>query len=428
MLIVLYKRYHFSGDTMSRFKKQNQIPDHRELGKSLGMFFFDESAPGIPYWLPQGVIVKNLIFDLWRQMNRLEQYQEIASPLLNKERLWSRSGHLDHYKQDMFAFKPDDENGEPWYLKPMNCANAMVVWEHRQRSYKELPLRLADCDALHRNEASGALLGLLRSRCFCQDDSHNFVSSEQVHQELLAIIKMAKKFYSFFGLHEQMRFFFSSRPDSFMGEAHEWDRAEEQIQAALKECVGKYGEKPKEGSFYAPKIDIHFNDAHGREWQCGSLQLDYQIPKKFGLKYKEAHGGEACPVVIHKVIYGSVERFLGILLEHGDGWLPLWCSPCQVVVIPVSDKHAARAEEVAVLLRQKELQQPLRHNYLRVKVDARGESVARKVKDGEQQRIPIIIIIGDKELESNLVAIRIRSELLNVALNEFDAVIQRFSP
>lgn len=268
------------------------------------------------------------------------------------------------------------------------------------------------------------MLGLLRSRCFCQDDSHNFVSSEQVHDELGRLIALAKDFYGFFGLLDRVKFFFSSRPDSYLGELSEWELAESQVRRALSEFVVEYGEKPKDGAFYAPKIDIHFSDSHGREWQCGSFQLDYQIPKRFGLKYKKSDGSDACPVVIHRVIYGSIERFLAILLEHNNGRLPFWCSPKQVVVLPVSDRHVHRAQEVAQEIRKIQLQKPLLHNYLRVNVDDRGESVPRRVKDAEALRVPLIVVIGDKEVLSRNIAVRLGDKIVEMELREIEKLAQ----
>ncbi|MCB0334931.1 MAG: threonine--tRNA ligase [Bdellovibrionales bacterium] len=377
--------------------------DHRLLGEQLGWFFFHESAPGMPYWLPKGLKIKNLLVQYWRQYHEQRGYQEIAAPLINKRELWETSGHWEHYKDNMILAELGD--GGQWALKPMNCANAMLVWKSRQRSYKELPLRLSDTDLLHRNEASGSLQGMMRARCFCQDDSHNFVSPDQIQAEIEEILDIAKDFYGVFGLVENVKLYLSTRPEEFMGTIEEWDRAEAELLEVLKKSGFRFGIKEKEGAFYAPKIDIHLEDALGREWQCGTIQADFQLPQNFKLEYIAQDGSRQCPVVIHRVIYGSIERFLGILIEHTSGNLPFWIAPVQVKVLTVGDCDDY-AQKVREKLQGIVLNVPLRFNELRFEIDDRNESLNRKVRDAENEKVPVMVVIGRKEAEQGSLMVR----------------------
>lgn len=395
--------------------------DHRILGERLGWFFFHETAPGMAYWLPKGLKVKNLLIEYWRQYHAKRDYQEISAPLINKKSLWEISGHWEHYKDDMIMADMGDD--QEWAIKPMNCANAMVVWQSKQRSYRELPLRLSDTDTLHRSEPSGSLQGLMRSRCFCQDDSHNFVAEDKIQAEIEAILEIVKDFYGVFGLLENVKLYLATRPDEFMGTLEEWDRAEGQLLDALKNSGIRFGIKEKDGAFYAPKIDIHLEDALGREWQCGTIQADYQLPQNFGLEYVDSDGSKRRPVVIHRVVYGSIERFLGILIEHTAGLLPFWIAPVQVRVLPLIS--GSYVSEVVAKLRSVVLDRPLRLNELRVEVDDK-ESLSHRIRDAELAKVPVIAIIGEKEAANRTVTLRsrLRGEQISVALGELDAYLR----
>ncbi|MDO8515402.1 MAG: threonine--tRNA ligase [bacterium] len=372
--------------------------DNRKLGKELELFHLDETAPGMPYWLPKGLIILNTLLDFWRKEHESRGYQEISSPLINKKELYVTSGHWDHYKDNMFIAEDGDEN--TWCLKPMNCPNAMIVYGLKSRSYKNLPLRLSDCDVLHRNEKSGTLQGLLRVQHIQQDDAHIFVTEDQIEDEYNRILDIADKFYSIFGLEFHYRF--GARPDEFMGDPKVWDKAEEALIRILDKRVGRdnYVTGEKEGAFYGPKIDILMKDAIGREWQMGTVQLDFQLPQRFNLKYIDATGKEVVPVVIHRVIYGSLERFIGIMIEHFAGAFPTWLSPVQVAVLPIADRHNDYANEIL---------NKLKENNIRVEIDTRADTLGAKIRDHQMQKVPYMLIIGDKEVEAKTVAERGRS-------------------
>jgi threonyl-tRNA synthetase len=382
--------------------------DHRKLGEELELFFFHESAPGMPYWLPKGLRLKNLLISYWRQYHDRRGYQEISAPLLNKRELWDVSGHWQHYQSDMM--KCELGKGEEWALKPMNCANAMLVWKHKQRSYRDLPLRLSDTDILHRNERAGSLSGLLRARCFCQDDSHNFVSEEQIAGEIEKIIEIVRDFYGVFSLEKNVQLYLATRPDDFMGDLESWDRAEAELSKILAGSGFRYGIKAKDGAFYGPKIDIHLKDALGREWQCGTIQLDFQLPRNFGLVYADRDGSQRTPVVIHRVIYGSIERFIAIVLEHFAGRLPFWVAPVQVRVLPVNRSVSGYLERVKEVLANVLLSEPVKYNELRFEIDDREESLSRRIRDAEIQKIPVLIVIGNKEADEGTVNLRRRED------------------
>lgn len=406
MLTRVYALAFSKKEELERFislRKEAQLRDHRRLGEALELFFFHESAPGMPYWLPKGLKLKNTLIQYWRQYHEARGYQEIAAPILNKKELWETSGHLEHYKDDMFLCEAGNET---WALKPMNCANAMIVWKFRTRSWRELPLRLSDVDPLHRDERSGSLSGLLRCQCFCQDDSHNFVSEEQIASEIRDIIEIIKDFYGVLGLLDGVKLYLSTRPDEFMGDKATWDKAEVALQQILDESEFSYGIKAKDGAFYGPKIDIHLTDVLGREWQCGTVQLDFQLPERFDLTYDDPGGVKRRPVVIHRVIYGSLERFIGILVEHFGGRFPLWLSPEQVRVLALGDEVMPYVAEVEETLSQCILSYPLAHNRLRFTSDTRNESLSRKVRDGEVAKVPILVIVGQKEREAREVVLR----------------------
>lgn len=371
--------------------------DHRRIGKKLELFHFDETAKGMPYWLPNGMRMLNELLAFWREAHEQRGYDEISSPILNDKKLWEISGHWDHYHENMFVVPLDDDT--EYGLKPMNCPNAMIVFGLKLRSYRDLPMRLADCDILHRHERSGTLSGLLRVQKFQQDDAHIFVAPHQIEEEFDNILDLAQEFYSIFDLSFEFRL--SLRPDDFMGDAATWDRAEEALKRILDKRVGdgNYLIAEKEGAFYGPKIDILMKDSLGRKWQMGTIQLDFQLPERFGLSYVDSDGTKKTPVVIHRVIYGSIDRFIGVLLEHNSGNLPLWLAPVQVAIVPIVDRHVDYARAIGEKLRAKRI---------RFKIDDGAARMNRKIRDWELMKVPFVVILGDRELENNSISIRNR--------------------
>lgn len=372
--------------------------DHRKLGQDLGLFLFHETSPGAPYWLPNGLVIYNQLIDFWRQEHKERGYQEIASPLINKKELWEISGHWDHYKNDMFI--ADMGENEVYGLKPMNCPNAMIVYGSKLRSYRELPLRLSDTDTLHRYERSGTLNGLLRVRMFRQDDSHNFITEDMIEDEYAQIFDIANRFYGIFGLDFKYRL--GTRPEKFMGDMESWEKAEAALHSILTKTVGKEGYYVEEGdgAFYGPKVDIVMKDALGRDWQMGTIQLDFQIPKRFDLKYIDSDGSEKMPIVVHRVIYGSLERFIGIIIEHFAGAFPVWLAPVQVKIIPVGADQYEFAHQVHTQL--------LNRN-IRAEEDVRGESLNARIRAAQLEKVPYMLIIGKREVENNTVSVRLRT-------------------
>ena len=371
--------------------------DHRRIGKRLELFHFDETAPGMPYWLPNGMRVLNELFAFWRNVHEKNGYEEISSPILNNKKLWEISGHWEHYQDNMFLVKLDDDN--VYGLKPMNCPNAMIVFGLKLRSYRDLPMRLSDCDVLHRHERSGTLSGLFRVQKFQQDDAHIFVSHDQIEDEFDKILDLAHQFYSVFDLSYSFRL--SLRPDKFVGDVETWDRAESSLKKILDRRVGEdnYAIAEKDGAFYGPKIDILMQDSLGRKWQMGTIQLDFQQPERFGLKYIDSDGKQKTPAVIHRVIYGSVDRFLGVLLEHTNGELPLWIAPLQVVLVPITDRHNDYAKSIA---------ERLREEGIRCKVDDGTGRMTQKIREWELQKVPCIAVVGDKEQANQSLSPRLR--------------------
>jgi threonyl-tRNA synthetase len=396
-------------------REEAQKRDHRQLGRDLELYFFHDSAPGIPYWLPKGKRLKNLLIQYWRQYHEPRGYAEVESPLLNKKELWETSGHWEHYKDDMFLTR--SRNEETWGIKPMNCPNAMVIFGQKTRSYKDLPLRLSDVDTLHRDEIPGALHGLMRARAFAQDDSHNFVTETQIKEEVQAILTIVRDFYGIFGLLDNVKLNLATRPDDFMGDIESWDRAERELKEVLESSGFSFGIKEKDGAFYGPKIDIHLFDALKREWQCGTIQLDFQLPRKFALQYTAEDGSLQTPVVIHRVIYGSLERFIGILTEHFAGRFPYWFAPVQVKVLTLNDQMAEYAAKVRTVLDSVVLDAPVRYNPLRYEMDNRSESLGRKIRDAEQEKIPVILIIGPKDQAAGEVSLRTRNGESKISLD-----------
>lgn len=389
--------------------------DHRKLGQEMELFFFHETAPGMPYWLPGGVIMYNELINFWREEHAKRDYKEIVSPLINKKELYVTSGHFDHYWEEMFT-TAETEEGELYGLKAMNCPNAMIVFGNKQRSYRELPLRFSDTDTLHRYERSGTLNGLLRVREFRQDDAHIFVSEEQIKDEYQKIFEITEQFYSIFGMEYSFRL--GTRPEKFMGEPKLWDNAEKTLKGILEESGKEFHIEEGDGAFYGPKIDILMKDVLGRPWQMGTIQLDFQQPLRFELKYIDPEGHEKTPIAIHRVIYGSLERFIGILIEHLAGRFPVWLAPEQIRLITVN-------QEKETVTFADELHDQARELGLRVEVDNTNESVGKKIRAAELMKIPYTIVIGEKEIETKKVVPRIRKDMevqegdRSIGINEF---------
>ncbi|MDP3740865.1 MAG: threonine--tRNA ligase [bacterium] len=391
--------------------------DHKKLGPKLELFAFHNTAPGMPYWLPKGVALYNELVNFWRREHHTRGYQEIVSPLLNKKELYITSGHFEHYWPDMFTLKTE---GEEYGLKAMNCPNAMIVYSLKSRSYRDLPLRLSDMDSLHRNELSGTLNGLFRVREFRQDDAHIFVSEDQIAEEYERVFEIVERFYSILGLGYSYRL--GTRPENFMGDKKTWDEAESTLEKILKKSKKQFAVGEKEGAFYGPKVDILMNDALNRQWQMGTIQLDFQQPRRFKLEYIDKDGQKKTPVAIHRVIYGSLERFIGILIEHFAGAFPLWLAPVQIAILPISDEVNEYAQEIS-----SSLSSPLMgEGRVRVVVDDRSESIGKKIREAEMQKIPYMIIVGKKEAAQKSISVRARGEkdMGTMSLETFAAKIE----
>lgn len=373
--------------------------DHRKLGKELELFFFDETAPGMAYWMPKGFTIMNTLIEFWRKEHKRRGYEEFSGPQINSSVLWKTSGHWDHYKEDMFIL--EDADGNEQALKPMNCPNAIKVYQQKLRSYKDLPLRYNDVDVIHRNEKSGQLNGLFRVRMFRQDDSHNFIMKSQIKDEIKDIIEIAKKFYEVFGL--EFKLTLSTRPDDYMGEIEVWNQAEEDLRNVLDDICGKdqYQVNDGDGAFYGPKIDIKMKDCLGREWQMGTVQLDFQLPLRFNLSYIDKDGNKETPILVHRALFGSFERFIGIMTEHFAGAFPTWLAPVQVKILSIAEPHIEYCNE---------LRDELEKCGLRVEVDDRQEKIGYKIREAQLQKVPYMLVIGDKEVEAKKVGVRSRKD------------------
>jgi threonyl-tRNA synthetase len=401
--------------------KQN---DHKKLGREMELFFFDQTAPGMAYWLPKGLLMKNLLVQYWRQYHKAVGYQEFAGPLLSKKELFETSGHWDHYKDDMFTAERED--GEIWVLKPMSCPNSIKVWQFKQRSYKDLPLRFSDVDTLHRDEITGTLNGLLRTREFNQDDSHNFITEEQIKDEISAIIQIVRDFYDVFGISESVKLYLSTRPEEgYLGEIATWNKAEAELKEVLENSGFNFGVKLGDGAFYGPKIDIHLNDALGREWQCGTIQLDFQLPGRFELTYTDQNGAEKVPVLVHRVIYGSLERFIAVITEHFGGWYPFWFAPEQVRILTINDTVSDYVAEIKSVLDNVTLMKPVKYNEIRYTVDDRNESLGKKIREATNWKIPVQLIIGQKDKDAREVSIRTQSGEEKIAVDDLADYLQK---
>ena len=389
--------------------------DHRKLGKELDLFFFDETAPGMAYWMPKGFKMMNILIDLWRKEHEKRGYMEFSGPQLNSSELWKTSGHWDHYKEDMFVL--EDSDGKEQALKPMNCPNAIKIYASKLRSYKDLPLRFNDIDVIHRNEKSGQLNGLFRVRMFRQDDAHNFITQDQIGSEIKDIIEIAKYLYGIFGLDFELTL--STRPDDFMGDIELWNEAEANLRDVLDELCGKdqYRINEGDGAFYGPKIDIKMKDCLGREWQMGTVQVDFQLPLRFNLSYIDSNGDKKTPILIHRALFGSFERFIGIITEHFAGAFPAWLAPVQVKVLPISDNQKAYAEKVVAELADRGI---------RVELDDRQEKIGYKIREAQLSKVPYMLILGEKEMEAGAVGVRARKEgdIGAMPINDFISKLQ----
>ncbi|WP_151734018.1 threonine--tRNA ligase [Paenibacillus tengchongensis] len=374
--------------------EEAKLRDHRRLGKELGLFMFSEEAPGMPFYLPKGMLIRNELEQFARGLQQERDYSEVRTPLMMNNRLWEGSGHYDHYKDNMYFTDVDDAK---FALKPMNCPGHMLVYKNSLHSYRELPIRIAEFGQVHRHEFSGALNGMMRVRTFCQDDAHLFVLPEQIEEEIGRVIDLIDHIYRVFGFSYKVEL--STRPEDFMGAPELWDRAEASLQQVLENRGLEYRVNAGDGAFYGPKIDFHIQDALKRSWQCGTIQLDFQMPEKFDLTYVGADGGKHRPVVIHRAVYGSIDRFMGILTEHFSGAFPLWLAPVQVKLLPVSENDVDYAVQV-----KRELEQ----SGIRVELDARGEKLGLKIREARLERVPYLLVLGEQEKSSALVSVRKR--------------------
>jgi threonyl-tRNA synthetase len=385
-------------DNYLEMQEEAKKRDHKKLGPLLDLFMFHETAPGMPYWLPKGVILFNELVNFWREEHSKRGYQEIVSPILNKKELFVTSGHYDHYWEEMFVAGTEEE-GE-YGVKAMNCPNAHVVFGHKTRSYKDLPLRFSDTDTLHRNERSGTLNGLLRVRSFRQDDAHIYVSEDMVESEYKNVFEIVERFYSVFGLEYSFRLG-TRDSENFMGDVETWEKAEATLEKILGKSGIDYFIEEGDGAFYGPKVDILMKDALGRSWQMGTVQLDFQQPRRFNLQYVDTNGKFKTPIAIHRVIYGSLERFIGIIIEHFGGAFPTWLSPVQVKVLPIADAQVEYARNIA---------RKMRDFGVRVEIDERSERLQAKIRDAQMEKVPYMLVIGKREAVEGKVAVRTRNE------------------
>jgi threonyl-tRNA synthetase len=385
--------------------------DHRKLGKELDLFDILEEGPGFPFFMPKGMVLRNILEEYWREEHKKAGYQEIRTPIILNEELWHRSGHWDHYKENMYFTKIDEGD---FAIKPMNCPGGMLVYKRKLHSYRDLPQRLAELGLVHRHELSGALHGLMRVRCFTQDDAHIFMTPEMIKDEVLGVINLIYSFYKVFGFKYHIEL--STRPENSMGSDEQWEEATDALKNALEAKGLSYKINEGDGAFYGPKIDFHLEDSIGRTWQCGTIQLDFQMPERFDLTYIGADGERHRPVMIHRVVFGSIERFIAILTEHYAGAFPVWLSPVQVKILPLVDKHHGYAEEV---------KKQLEKEGIRVEVDLRNEKIGYKIREAQLAKIPYMLVIGDKETETKTLAVRSRKDgdLGSMSVDDFVAKI-----
>ncbi|MEA4934741.1 MAG: threonine--tRNA ligase [Lawsonibacter sp.] len=387
--------------------------DHRKLGKELGLFALMDEGPGFPFFLPKGMVLRNTLLDYWRQVHKKDGYVEISTPIILNQELWHRSGHWDHYKNNMYTTVID---GEDYAVKPMNCPGGMLVYKTEPHSYRDLPLRVAELGLVHRHELSGALHGLFRVRCFTQDDAHIFMTWDQMESEIQNVVRLFDEVYSVFGLSYQIEV--STMPEDHIGEKETWDFATETLKKAIEHMGKEYVINEGDGAFYGPKLDFHLADSLGRTWQCGTIQLDMQMPERFDLEYVGEDGQKHRPVMIHRVVLGSIERFIGVITEHFAGAVPTWLNPVQVKVLPITDRAAGYADEVS---------KQLDAAGFRVEVDHRNEKIGKKIREAQLEKIPYMLVVGDKEAEEGTISVRHRVEgdLGSMSLDDFTALLRQ---
>lgn len=376
--------------------EEAKLRDHRKLGKELGLFAMMDEGPGFPFFLPKGMVLKNLLLDYWRKLHEREGYVEISTPVILSRQLWENSGHWDHYKDNMYTTVIDEAD---FAVKPMNCPGGMLVYKVEPRSYKDLPMRVGEIGLVHRHEKSGQLHGLMRVRCFNQDDAHIFMTKDQVRDEIKGVVRLIDEVYDKFGFKYHVEL--STRPEDSMGSDEDWELATEALRGALNELGMDYVENEGDGAFYGPKIDFHLEDSIGRTWQCGTIQLDFQMPQRFDLEYTGADGEKHRPIMIHRVAFGSIERFIGILIEHFAGKFPTWLAPVQVRVMAVSEKFSDYAQKI---------QDELKEAGIRSEADLRNEKLGYKIREARMQRVPYMVIVGEKEVEEGTISVRKRDE------------------
>ena len=368
--------------------------DHRKLGKQLGLFMMRDEGPGFPFFLPKGMILKNTLLDYWREIHTKAGYVEISTPIMLNRQLWETSGHWDHYKENMYTTVIDDTD---FAIKPMNCPGSILVYQSEPRSYRDLPLRMGELGLVHRHEKSGQLHGLMRVRCFTQDDAHIFMEPEQIRSEIKGVVKLIDEVYQLFGFKYHVEL--STRPENSMGSDEDWELATDGLRSALDDLGLNYVVNEGDGAFYGPKIDFHLEDSIGRTWQCGTIQLDFQLPLRFNCEYIGADGEKHRPIMIHRVVFGSIERFIGILIEHFAGAFPTWLSPEQVRVLPISDKYLDYANKV---------NEQLKEAGIRTSIDTRAEKIGYKIREARLAKVPYMLVVGAKEEEEGLVSVRSR--------------------
>ena len=386
--------------------------DHRKLGKELGLFMLADEGPGFPFFLPKGMVLRNTLIDYWRQVHKRYGYVEISTPIILNQELWHRSGHWEHYKDNMYTTVID---GEDYAVKPMNCPGGMLVYKSEPHSYRDLPIRMGELGLVHRHELSGALHGLFRVRCFTQDDAHIFMTRDQMKDEIQNVVRLFDEVYSVFGLTYQIEV--STMPEDHIGDKADWDFATETLKNAIIEMGKEFTINEGDGAFYGPKLDFHLADSLGRTWQCGTIQLDFQMPERFELEYVGEDGQKHRPVMIHRVVLGSIERFIGVITEHFGGAFPVWLAPVQVKVLPITDRTAEYAQSVAAKLDAAGI---------RVETDLRNEKIGYKIREAQMQKIPYMLVVGDKEAEAGNISVRTRSggDMGVMSLDDFMAQLQ----
>ena len=386
--------------------------DHRKLGKELGLFMLTDEGPGFPFFLPKGMVLKNTLIDYWREVHKRYGYVEISTPIILNRRLWERSGHWDHYKQNMYTTVIDEED---YAVKPMNCPGGMMVYASEPHSYRDLPLRVGELGLVHRHELSGALHGLFRVRCFTQDDAHLFMTQDQLKDEIKNVVKLFDEVYSVFGLPYKIEL--STMPEDHIGTVEQWEHNQDILKEAITEMGKEYEVNEGDGAFYGPKLDFHLSDSLGRTWQCGTVQLDSQLPERFELEYVGEDGEKHRPVMLHRVVLGSIERFIGVITEHFAGAFPAWLAPVQVKVLPVTDRAAEYADTVAAGLDKAGF---------RVEVDHRSEKIGKKIREATLEKVPYMLVVGDRDMENGTVSVRRRSgeDLGAMSLEGFSALLR----